>query len=248
MPPNASLPVPPRSAPVGPAGGVRLVARRGLVLALVTLPWPAAAPAATRAAVPEGVVADGLVAVDLRGLDQAWARPGLSLVAYRRVAIDPVEVVFDPAWTPKRADGGQPLNAAELETIRRDLATVVREAFVATLQADAGWPVTDAVAPDVLRLHARLVDVYLNAPDAPTAGRTQRYTLSTGHLTLRADLLDAPTGRVLMRLADRRERPDSGTLRLTLRTTHAWDASISASHWARVLRAALDQAHGDGQR
>jgi len=38
---------------------------------------------------------DGLQKINVKGLDLAYARPGASLAAYKRVKLDPVEVQFD---------------------------------------------------------------------------------------------------------------------------------------------------------
>jgi hypothetical protein len=43
---------------------------------------------------------DGLQRVDVKGIDLAYARPGASLAAYKRVRIDPVDVEFDASWDP----------------------------------------------------------------------------------------------------------------------------------------------------
>lgn len=208
----------------------------------LVLAVPAAATAATRAEVTAALSADGLQKVKVKGLDAAYARPGISLSGYQRVKIDPVEVAFDKNWDPQRTGSSFKLSADERESIRSGVATIVREEFVKALQAKDGYQVTDDIAADVLRIQARVVDLYVNAPDTMSAGRSQTYTMSSGRMTLLAELYDAESGQLLARLADTREGRSTGQLTLSNRVNNAWEASNAAAAWGRALRNALDKA------
>jgi len=67
----------------------------------------------------------------------------------------------------------------------------------------------------VLRLTPLLVNVYVNAPDKPTAGRTDTYTVQAGEATAALEIRDAETGQLLGRAIDRRYTSSQGDL-LTL--------------------------------
>ena len=59
---------------------------------------------------------DGLQKINVKGLELAYARPGASLAAYKRVKLDPVEVQFDKSWEPQRdrqPDQARPRGARE---------------------------------------------------------------------------------------------------------------------------------------
>ena len=231
----------------------RLAAQAALPAALLavvlatTLAAPAAA-AASKARLNEMLGQDGLQKTRIKGLDLAYARPGASLAAYKRVKIEPVEVAFDKAWDPKRTGSSFRLKPDEIEAIRNGVATIVHEEFVKALQAKGGYQVTEDTGPDVLRVKARIIDLVVNVPDTMSAGRTQTYTLSAGRMTLVAELADAQTGQVLARVADHREGRNTGQLMLTTRASNAWEASDAASRWASILRNALDKAHGIGKQ
>ena len=56
--------------------------------------------AASKKDVDDAMSRDGLQKISVKGLDLAYARPGASLAAYKRVKLDPVEVQFDKSWEP----------------------------------------------------------------------------------------------------------------------------------------------------
>jgi hypothetical protein len=211
------------------------------LLAAAALALPAMA--ASRAELETALGGDGLQQVRVKGLDLVFARPGASLAAYQRVKVDALEVDFDKSWNPRRSGSSLRLSADEREALRREVARTVSEAFAQALQAGGRYPLTDQTGPDVLRVKPRIVDLYVNAPDAAAAGPNRSYTLSTGRMTLRAELFDGASGELLARVADRREGRDIGQLQLASPSRNAWEASQAAAHWARVLHEVLDKAH-----
>ena len=110
------------------------------------------------------------------------------------------------------------------------------------------FSVCSGTGPDVLRVKAHIVNLYVNAPDTKTAGRSRTYTVSAGQMTIFAELYDSETGEVLARVVDRREARSSGRLTLTNSVVNASEARSIASNWARILRNGLDKAHGIGKK
>jgi hypothetical protein len=67
-------------------------------------------------------------------------------------------------------------------------------------------------------------------------------------MTIFAELYDSETGELLARVVDRREARGTGMLTLTNSVVNAEEARAIASSWARILRGALDKAHGIGKK
>jgi hypothetical protein len=68
----------------------------------------------------------------------------------------------------------------------------------------------------VLRVKASILNLYVNAPSSGGAGRSRTYVSSAGQMTLLAELVDATSGQVLARVADRREANATGARRMEL--------------------------------
>jgi hypothetical protein len=221
---------------------VRVVALLASMLLLTT------ASAASKAELDKAMSYDGLQRISVKGVDLAYARPGATLAGYNRIMLEPIDVAFRKDWNPTRTGSRIKLSAEERENIRTGVAKIVYDEFVNELQNKSGYQVVNEVGPDVLRVKAKIVNLYVNAPDTRTAGRSRTYTVSAGEMTIFAELYDSETGEVLARVADRREARGSGTLTLTNSVVNADEARSIASSWARILRNGLDKAHAIGKK
>jgi len=204
---------------------------------------PAIAANEQRAAIEEALSHDGLQKIKIKGIDLAYARPGASLASYNQIIIDPVEVSFRKDWDPKRAGSRAKLSAQERENIRSGVARIVQEEFTKTLEKGAPYKVVKEAGTDVLRLQIGIADLYVNAPDTMSPGRSRTYTLSAGEMTLVGELIDSESGQVISRVIDRREARNTGTMQLTNSVVNAQEARAIAASWARILRSRLDAAH-----
>jgi hypothetical protein len=204
--------------------------------------------AATKADLEKAMSYDGLEKINVKGIDLAYARPGATLAGYNRVKLEPVEVAFHKDWDPTRTGSRIKLSADERENIRTGVAKIVYEEFVKELQAKSNYRVVDESGPDVLRVKARIVNLYVDAPGTGTTGRSRTYTVSAGEVTILAELFDSETGQVLARIVDRREARNNTMLTLSNSVVNADEARAIASSWARVLRDGLDKAHGIGKK
>jgi hypothetical protein len=220
-----------------------------MLAAAATLAMTAAAALAADPAAPEpardrpGVEWDGLQPVRVKGLDQVYVRPGVSLAGYRRIMVDPVEVAFARSWDPNAGTPGLPrVKPSDRERIRADVARLVREQFVRDIEKRGGYPVVEAAGPDVLRVTARIQDLYINAPDTLNGARDRVYVRSAGEMTLVAELRDSETGQLLARAVDRRVDPDSYPLELATSVSNDAAARRAVSAWTRILRDRLDAA------
>jgi hypothetical protein len=203
--------------------------------------------AATKADLEQAMSHDGLRKTSVKGIDLAYARPGATLAGYSRIKLDPIEVAFRKDWNPTKSGSMIKLSAENRESIRTAVAKIVYEEFAKELQNKSGYQLVNEVGPDVLRVKAHIVNLYVNAPDTRTAGPSRTYTVSAGEMTLFAELYDSETGEVLARVIDRNEARNSGMLTLTNSMTNADAAHSAASDWARILRNGLDNAHGIGK-
>lgn len=193
--------------------------------------------------------AEGLQAINVRGMDVAYAQPGASLQAYQGILlVKPVTVSFQKNWERSAAiPAGTRIYPRDADRIRDDVAEVVNREFKREFEK-GGWRVVDAPGAGVLELDVKVVDLYLNAPDLQTAGRSTSYARSFGQLTLVAELRDSATGAVVMRLLDRTIGHDHINFEPTGRVENAREVGIVASDWARDLRRQLELARVAGDR
>jgi hypothetical protein len=227
--------------------------RIGSAVILLLAVW-AGAPAhaasdSTKAAIHEALSHDGLERLKTKNTDLVYARPGATLAGYTKVIIGPVEVAFSKNWDPKRTGSNFRISTEEREEIRNGVAKVVRDEFIKTLQAKDGYPIVEAPAADALLLKISIINLYVNAPDVASPGRSRTYVSSAGEMTLVLEAFDSETGQVLARVVDRQESDmRGGQIGWTNRTMNVGEAELIASGWARKLRASLDKAHGIGKK
>ncbi len=221
---------------------------RRLTALLASMLLATTAFSASKADLEEAMSYDGLQKISVKGIDLAYALPGVNLSGYTKVMIDPIQVSFSKNWDPTKTGSAFKLSAEERENIRSSVAKIVYDEFVKELQTKSTYMVVTAAAPDVLRVKANITNVYINAPDVPTAGRSRTYTMSAGEMTLVAELLDSESGLAIARAVDRREARSSGMATFSNSVVNASEAKIIASSWARILRARLDDAHGIGKK
>lgn len=205
------------------------------------------APAATKKEIEEAMGQGGLAKVKVKDLDLAYARPQATLAGYKRVQLEPVEVEFRKSWDPTRTGSAIKLSSEEREKIRAGVARVVHEELSRELEKGSTYRIANAAAADVLRVKARILDLYVNAPDVGV-GRSRTLVSSAGEMTLMAELSDSSSGQVLARVADRREANKGGRMHLVNSMVNEEEARKIAAGWARTLRKALDKAHGIGPK
>jgi hypothetical protein len=190
---------------------------------------------------------DGLRLQRSAALDQVYLRPGATFAGYRRVRLEPAEVSFDKAWNPNAAerDLTRQVTPKDAQAMKDALSKMLHETFAAELQK-GGYTLTDDVAPDVLRVTPSIVDLYVNAPDVPGAGRVQTYVMDAGRMTLVVEARDAVTGQLLARVVDTKRGTDWGRLTWANAVTNAAEAQRAITAWAKALRAGLDRVGGRG--
>ncbi len=189
----------------------------------------------------EALSFDGLKKISVKGIDLAYALPDATLAGYKSVIIDPVNVSFHKSWKPTVTGSNRNLSSEELQKIRDGVGKAVYESFAQEL-GKGGYAVVTEAGPDVLRVKPAIINLYANAPDVPTAGRSRVYTVSAGEMTLVAELSDSATNEVLARLMDRYQSRNTGNFTLTTSVSNSAEVRRAASAWAGILRKSLDKA------
>lgn len=218
------------------------------LLALLASALVATAPFAQQKELEEAMSVDGLEKIKVKDIDLAYARPGATLSAYTSVMLDPVDVSFHKDWNPERTGSRLKLSSAERENIRTGVGKVVHDEFAKTLSAKDAYKVVKAAGPEVLRAKVKILNLYVNAPDTKAAGRSRTFTVSAGEMTMLLELSDSETGAILARVVDRREGRNTGQWQLSGSVANTGEAQAIAATWARILKNALDKAHGIGKK
>jgi hypothetical protein len=187
---------------------------------------------------------EGLKRVDRPGLDAVYLREGASLARYKKVMLDPVEVSFDKNWKPN-ATGSVLGNVGKVDTqrIRENLAQLARDVTKRELERKEGFALVDEPGPDVLRVRAQIVDLFINAPDTRTPG-VRTYVVSAGEMTLVADLYDSESNTLIGHVIDRKKALETGPydFQIANSVTNRAEADRILAGWARKLRNALENA------
>jgi hypothetical protein len=184
---------------------------------------------------------DGLELRQVRGLDEVWVRPGTDFSQFQTVLIEPVEVAFDPDWDPRRAGSRIRLPERDRERIRTDVAELFDRTFAHEIARSNRFEVVETARADTLVFKPRIVDLYINAPDASAAvGRTRIFVSEFGRVTLFGELRDAESGAIIARISDREVARATRDLEFADRFTNAREAERVFARWGRTLVERLD--------
>ena len=180
---------------------------------------------------------DGLVRVKAKRMDAAYVAPGADFRAYTKVMLDPALVAFKKDWLRNINDSSpgvsRDVTQADAEKILAKARSGFDEIFIKEFQK-AGVSVVTTPGPDVLRLSPAVVDLYINAPDTMSAGRSRTYTMDAGEATVLLEARDSVSGALLGRALDRRETQGSGVATITSSVTNIAEFESLFSQWAKI--------------
>jgi hypothetical protein len=156
---------------------------------------------------------DNLVLVKSKKFQRVYLLPGADFRPYTKVMLDPTEVAFQKNWVRDYNSSSVSLNRriddkqaqAIMDRVRKGFGDIFVKAYT-----KAGFTVVPAPGPDVLRVRTGVVDLKINAPDIPTAGRSRSYSSEAGQAMLVVEARDSETGALLGRALDRQIAGDSG--------------------------------------
>ena len=212
-----------------------------LAAACVACATAAAAPApGSRQAFAADWQAQGLQPAK-SSLDLLYLRPGGEAGA-GALQVAPVEVRMRPDWQrAERTLEYARLPAEQVQQLKDEVADIVADEL---RKAFADAPLAAAGASPVLQ--ARVLDLYVNAPDVKSGVRVRSFTTAFGDMVLVAELRDAPDGKLLLASWDHRAARESATPRLTTRVENATEIRAAAHDWARLLRREMERQGGRG--
>jgi hypothetical protein len=177
-----------------------------------------------------------------QGMDLVYVKPGASLVRYRRVMVDPVQISFDKNWKRDMDDDLMRFNKVDPESIRKELVEEFAEVSRRELEQEGRYELVNQPGDDVLRVTPAIINLYINAPDTMEPGRGRTFVMDAGQMTLIAELRDSMTNTLLARVVDREEGTDLVGLQVANTVTNSADAERAIAKWADALRSALTNA------
>jgi len=148
--------------------------------------------------------ADGLVAVRSGRVDQLFLRPGNELAGYRKVLLDPVAVELDRDWVSQRHGNNYRIQPSYPrykgpEEVTQETAAAVSSSLAKAFRA-SGFEIVEAPGADVMRVSAKVSDLFINAPDIVSPGYAKNLTRDAGDAYLALDARDSVSGRALARV------------------------------------------------
>ncbi|HYS57647.1 MAG TPA: DUF3313 family protein [Burkholderiales bacterium] len=169
---------------------------------------------------PSPPTGDGLVPIRSWNLDEIYLRPNVDLASYRKVVIDPVQVVFRKDWNKDFVDPHAATGRITQDDVRRiadETASGLQSALSDAFKA-RGYEIAAAPGPGVLRLSPSVTNLYVNAAgETATWGTTKSFTKDAGEATFVLEIRDAGTGMLLGHVVDHRTaRETKGTQRSDL--------------------------------
>jgi uncharacterized protein DUF3313 len=181
----------------------------------------------------------GLELVDSKNVDRLYRRADLDVSAYGKILIGEPVVEFSKNWNPRNY-GTYGLSAAQLKKIRVELAELAKDTFAKVLGA-GGYEVVTEAGDGVLEIIPSIVNLYINAPDTMTAGRSKTYAMDAGSMTLALQVSDSVTGTLLAVVYDHKRDP-SGRMQWATSASNRAAASRTLTGWAEQLKRELDAA------
>lgn len=186
---------------------------------------------------------DGLHAIKGGRADHAWARPGLDLSQYSKIKLQGAGIEYRPGGESGRTSvarsRGGPFEVTEKQKER--VQAVVEEAFLKELGKSKRFTIVNEAGPDVLLIHAGLLDVVSYVPPEPI-GRTDIYLSAVGEATLVLEIRDSLTNAILVRVIDRNAAESiGGTFQESNRVSNTAEVRRLVKRWASLLRQRLDE-------
>lgn len=124
---------------------------------------------------------------------------------------------------------------------------LVNDAMVKALVGSKMFEVVEEVGPDTLLLRGAVLDIISNVPPNVASTRTRVHLASVGEATIVFELMDAETGVIQARVAERRTIQSPGRMHqvsaVPTNSATAWnEVKLWANDVAQTLRRALDKA------
>lgn len=187
---------------------------------------------------------DGLVEVKPKRMDAAFVLPGADFRPYTKLIVDPTQAAFNKDWMKRINDSKLSISNRVTQEDADKIIAAARSNFDDVFQEafqKAGYAIVTAPGPDVMRVSTAVVNLYVNAPDTMSAGRSRTYTTDAGEATLVLEVRDSMSGALLGRVLDRRETRGMGTVQMTTSVTNVSDFRALFKSWAAISIKGLEE-------
>jgi uncharacterized protein DUF3313 len=160
--------------------------------------------AATGCATPGAPTADGLAPVATSKVDAFYVRPSSNIGSYHQVFIEPVPVQFRRDFANNRHAMNyllaEPMYRPfqDTEVVAKDMANLMQSGLYDAFKA-ANYELVGAPGPGVLRVSAKINDLFINSPDRLSSTIQTAANRDTGQATLFFEASDAASGNILAR-------------------------------------------------
>ena len=164
---------------------------------------------------------DGLVQTRSNRFNSVYLLPGADFRPYKKIMLDPPEVAFQRNFIRNFNSSGRGLARRISDTDAERMLAEIQAGFAQVFTkafTDAGFQVVTQPGPDVLRLRTAVLNLYVNAPQRPTAGRTRTFAPQAGQATVVIEARDSVTGALLGRAVDPKVIGDMGGM-MTFRSS-----------------------------
>lgn len=187
---------------------------------------------------------DGLKRVERRNVDQLFVVPDAQIGPFSSVILEPAQVSFDQNWDPNRNTRslGRRISQSDMDQIRNDVARMLNDTFTREL-TQGGYKIVTTPETETVRITPAIVNLYINAPDTMSAGRSQTFVMDAGRMTLFAEFRDAYSGKLLARAVDTQSGTNFGQMQVANSVTNSAEAQRAMNTWARTLVRGLDSLH-----
>jgi hypothetical protein len=157
--------------------------------------------------------------------------------------IDPTEVAFQKDWQKRINSDRRMSDRVDDEQAQKILAaarTNFDEVFAEEF-TKAGYTIVKQPGPDVLRISTAVVNLYINAPDTMSAGRSYSFTTEAGEATLVLEVRDSMTNALMGRALDRRETQGGAGMQMTTSVTNQTEFRALFRRWANTAAKGLEE-------
>jgi hypothetical protein len=153
------------------------------------------------AGTPAQPTAEGLVRSPSSQLDQLYLRPDADLPRYNKVVLESVPVALRTDWVEQRHAYNrlQPMYppVIDADRVKKDMADLMQADLAEAFKA-AGYEPVALAGPGVLRVSAKVDDLFVNAPERIHVAR--QATRDAGQARLSLEVRDSVSGLVLARI------------------------------------------------
>lgn len=192
--------------------------------------------------IPEYTVEGLKLIPDTKGMALVWAEPGANLSQYERVYLVEPYVAFKKNWRrDHNRSMGMRVTTSDMDRIKIRVKELFMEVFTEVLE-EGGYTLATERAEDVLIVKPAVIDLDVNAPDLPTAGRSNTFVESAGSMTLYIELYDSETDDLLAKALDPVADRRNGHMQWQTGPANRQAAARMMKPWAEALLKGLDRA------